>query len=158
MAYSDYGGYAFRNGERVEDRSDFVLTPDGGFGTPGSYPGFAMIAAGINPKPLLDNPMSHACLGDGPLFVGLYKQFGVNPYLIKDGAIESFDLLDCEHSIAGDRIETYKGDRYIDYPYAFTDDDEPTTCSSRARTQRRRRRRRYLNLAQRSCSRAQPGI
>ena len=32
MAYSDYGGYAYRNGERVRERSDYTITPDGGDG------------------------------------------------------------------------------------------------------------------------------
>jgi hypothetical protein len=29
MAYSDYGGYAYRNGKRVENRSDCTITPEG---------------------------------------------------------------------------------------------------------------------------------
>jgi hypothetical protein len=37
MAYSDYGGYAYRNGKRVTERSDATITPDGdAYGTPGS--------------------------------------------------------------------------------------------------------------------------
>ena len=52
MAYSDYGGYAYRNGERVDDRSDATITPDGDtYGTPGSYPGFALLAAGVPASP-----------------------------------------------------------------------------------------------------------
>jgi hypothetical protein len=47
MAYSDYGGYAYRNGKRVEDRSDATISPDGDvFGSPGIWPGFAAYAAG----------------------------------------------------------------------------------------------------------------
>lgn len=78
MAYSDYGGYAYRNGERVEDRSDATITPEGDtYGTPGSYPGFALIGAGMPADEIrarLAWPKGHAVLGDGPVFIVLYKQ------------------------------------------------------------------------------------
>lgn len=83
MAYSDYGGYAYRNGVRVEERSDFTITPDGGFGTPGAYPGFAMIAAGASQDAVMQAmsyPRGHAVLGDAGLFVTLYKQSSVEAY------------------------------------------------------------------------------
>ncbi len=35
MAYSDYGGFGYRNGEKVIERSDAVLTPEGMKSTPG---------------------------------------------------------------------------------------------------------------------------
>jgi hypothetical protein len=78
MAYSDYGGYAYRNGARVEDRSDCTITPEGDtFGTPGCYPGFAMAAAGVSHDEVskrVEWPCGHAVLGDGPIYVVLYKQ------------------------------------------------------------------------------------
>lgn len=79
MAYSDYGGYAYRNGSRIEDRSDATITPEGDtYGTPGSYPGFALIAAGVPPEEVharADWPSGHAVLGDGPIYVVLRKQW-----------------------------------------------------------------------------------
>lgn len=75
MSYSDYGGYAYKNGTRVEDRSDAVIT-----GTaetvPGMYPGLALALQGVdNPSEIIwNNPHGHVVLGDGPLYVGLYKQ------------------------------------------------------------------------------------
>jgi hypothetical protein len=79
MAYSDYGGYAYRNGERVVERSDATITPKGDtFGTPGSYPGFAMLAAGVpaeEVKTAMEWPTGHAILGDGPIYVVLRKQW-----------------------------------------------------------------------------------
>lgn len=67
MAYSDYGGYAYRNGDRVEERSDAFITGDGIKGTPGIWPGF-IHAEGRS------GGSYHALLGDGPVLVGLYKQ------------------------------------------------------------------------------------
>ncbi|VTR95113.1 unnamed protein product [Gemmata massiliana] len=45
MASSDYGGYAYRNGRRVEEWSDAVLSPDGIQSTPGGWPGWTIEAA-----------------------------------------------------------------------------------------------------------------
>lgn len=77
MAYSDYGGYAYRNGIRVEERSDCTITPDGDtYGTPGSYPGFALLAQGMSADEVrsrLDWPSGHAVLGDGPVYLVLRK-------------------------------------------------------------------------------------
>lgn len=67
MAYSDYGGYAYRNGVRVEGRSDAVLSPEGIQSTPGQWPGWTL-EAGRN------GGSYHVLLGDGPIFVSLYKQ------------------------------------------------------------------------------------
>ena len=79
MAYSDYGGYAYRNGERVEERSDATITPDGDtFGTPGCWPGFAMIAAGVphdEVQKRIEWPSGHAVLGDGPVYLVLRKTY-----------------------------------------------------------------------------------
>ncbi len=77
MAYSDYGGYAYKNGEHIYARSDFTVTPDGGFESPGMFPGFGAIAAGKSveeAKQIRTYPNGHAVLGDGPIFVTLYKQ------------------------------------------------------------------------------------
>lgn len=78
MAYSDYGGYAYRNGKRVVERSDATITPDGDtYGTPGSYPGFALLSAGVDHAEVMKRvewPSGHAVLGDGPIYVVLYKQ------------------------------------------------------------------------------------
>lgn len=55
MAYSDYGGYAYRNGELTRERSDCSLTKNG--------------------------ETYHALLGDGKIRLGLYKQTCVDIYL-----------------------------------------------------------------------------
>jgi hypothetical protein len=73
MAYSDYGGYAYRNGERVEERSDAVLTTEGIKSTPGLWPGW------ILPDGRGGNSF-HVLLGDGPIYVGLYKQSCVSVF------------------------------------------------------------------------------
>jgi len=69
MAYSDYGGYAYRNGLRVEERSDVEFTPAGLRSTPGAWPGWTS----ANPDPSAIRGF-HVVLGDGPIFVCLYKQ------------------------------------------------------------------------------------
>lgn len=77
MAYSDYGGYAYRNGERVEARSDATISPEGDvFGSPGMWPGFSAYAAGGKDEyeKRKDWPSGHVVLGDGPIYVVLYKQ------------------------------------------------------------------------------------
>lgn len=89
MAYSDYGGYAYRNGERVVARSDATITPDGDtFGTPGMWPGIAKYAIGEN---AMDWPSGHVVLGDGPVLVVLYKQSTLRLFR----GFEELDQLDC---------------------------------------------------------------
>lgn len=83
MAYSDYGGYAYRNGERVESRSDATISPEGDvFGSPGLWPGFAAILAGGQEEyeKRKNWPTGHVVLGDGPIYVILYKQSCVRVY------------------------------------------------------------------------------
>jgi hypothetical protein len=80
MAYSDYGGYAYRSGVYVPDRSDCVIMPDGDlYSSPGQYPGYAMAMAGVEHDTAW--PKAHVILGDGPLYVLLYKQTTVRTYL-----------------------------------------------------------------------------
>lgn len=73
MAYSDYGGFAYRDGALQEDRSDVVLTPDGLKATPGMWPGWVLEEGRAGGS-------YHVVLGDGPIFVTLYKQssFGIH--------------------------------------------------------------------------------
>ena len=78
MAYSDYGGYAYRNGVRIEERSDATITPEGDtFGTPGIWPGFGMMMDGVSHEEVqkrIEWPHGHAVIGDGPIYGVLYKQ------------------------------------------------------------------------------------
>lgn len=96
MAYSSYGGYAFRNGVRYVERSDAVIS-DRAVSVPGAWPGLAFAAEGMSreevEKEIWENPHGHVVLGDGPLHVGLYKQSDVWVWL--DG--RKLDLL--EHGI-----------------------------------------------------------
>jgi hypothetical protein len=81
MAYSDYGGYAYRNGVRVESRSDCTISPEGDtFGSPGMWPGFAAFAAGgkAEYEKRQEWPSGHAVLGDGPIYAVLYKQSSIS--------------------------------------------------------------------------------
>lgn len=81
MAYSDYGGYAFRNGVRVEERSDCRIAPDGMIvSSPGCWPGWVNIGDPEKKEQEGSWPMEHVVLGDGPFYVGLYKQLNVSIY------------------------------------------------------------------------------
>lgn len=83
MAYSDYGGYAYKNGQRVVERGDYTLTEDGGFESPGVWPGFTAVAQGATQEEALavaSAPTGHAVLGTGPIYVLLYKQYSISVY------------------------------------------------------------------------------
>lgn len=79
MAYSDYGGYAYRNSSHVIERSDCTIGPEGDtYGTPGMYPGFALAAMGVPQEEILRRaewPSGHVVLGDGPVYVVLRKTY-----------------------------------------------------------------------------------
>lgn len=67
MAYSDYGGLAYRNGTRVLERSDVVITETGIASTPGQWPGWLLAEGRCGGS-------YHVVLGDGPVLVCLRKQ------------------------------------------------------------------------------------
>lgn len=100
MAYSDYGGYAYKNGERVVERSDWTLTPDGGFESPGMWPGFGAIIAGMDAEEaqkIRSYPSGHAVIGSGPVYVTMYKQNNIHVYHNMDLLFEPEPILDyCE--------------------------------------------------------------
>ena len=110
MAYSDYGGYAYRNGERVEERSDAVLTDEGLKSTPGAWPGF-FLPEGRGGQSF------HVILGDGPIHIGMYKQSYVSVF--NNG--EQIELMDLAKSKYPDAIKTWDNDgtptEYFDEDY-----------------------------------------
>ena len=116
MAYSDYGGYGYKNGVRVEERSDAVITEQAQ-SVPGMYPGFAFAMQGVEePAKLVhENPNGHVVMGDAPLYVGLYKQTTVSAWV--DGQKLDLDKLAVnlpeeyfgEYGINHDRITDESG-------------------------------------------------
>lgn len=80
MAYSDYGGFAFLNGERERSREDCMVPINGGdvFSASGMWPGFLLVLKGKTPEEIekMRNTSidGHVVLGDGPVFVRMYKQ------------------------------------------------------------------------------------
>ena len=132
IAYSDYGGYAYRNGERVIERSDWTYTPDGGFESPGMWPGFTAVMQGMSADEAVkirNNPGGHAVLGSGPVYVTMYKQSSMHVYY-DDTELFSPDLYDPdEHDFWG-CIRFMKYDfryryAYIDNYYQFAQLVEP---------------------------------
>lgn len=118
MAYSDYGGYVFRNGVRIEERSDWTLTADGGFGTPGIWPGWALLLSGVSRDEtlkVLEGPTFHAALGTGPIYVGLRKQSLAGIWRATE-KLDELDLL-AEESQSGKFFHEWEGKRYLDSDY-----------------------------------------
>jgi len=90
MAYSGYGGRAYRNGVFVATASDVLLTPDmDGHRTQGGLPSAALATA------VDDDPTTavygHVVIGDGPVFVTMLKNM-LNVHLLADGAFHDIDL------------------------------------------------------------------
>lgn len=116
MAYSDYGGYAYRNGERVEERSDAVFSTEGIKSTPGMWPGWALPEG-------RGGGSYHVLLGDGPVHVALYKQSSVTLFL--NG--EEKNLVEIAATdLPEGRVWEHEGVKHLDVPYPFTNDVEPT--------------------------------
>ena len=80
MSYSDYGGYAYKNGVRVVERSDAVII-EKFRSVPGMYPGLAAALQGVDLNDVRESsPNGHVVLGDSPLYVGMYKQSNINAW------------------------------------------------------------------------------
>lgn len=117
MAYSDYGGYAYKNGQRVEERSDAVLSPEGIKSTPGQWPGWTIEEA-------RGGGSYHVLLGDGPIFVGLHKQSSLSVFRLGE-KLEVCDFMESqpEGSVLESEWEE-KPYRYINTDY-FKENDVP---------------------------------
>lgn len=102
MAYSDYGGFAYRNGQRAEERSDAVFSTEGLQSTPGSWPGWT-IPEGRNGKSY------HVILGDGPVHVCLYKQSSLT--IKRNG--DDVDLISA-CTVSDVPVQTYGEGRWLD--------------------------------------------
>ena len=123
MAYGDYGGYAFRNGERVRERSDYTIMTDGtGFVAAGCHPGLTALVQGHpRAREIGHSPHYHAVLGDGPIMVGLYKQSTVR---LHRGYDELSLVPLCSRKLRTEEVHIYMG---IVYPNSepFLERDEP---------------------------------
>lgn len=116
MAYSDYGGYAYRNGARVKERSDAVLSPDGIKSTPGQWPGWTLPEGRCGSS-------YHVLLGDGPIFVSLYKQSSLGIHRLG----EEIDPLTVATGDTGMRTwDAGEGKKYLDTE-TFVESGEPAT-------------------------------
>lgn len=114
MAYSDYGGFAYRNGVRVEDRSDAVIGVDMvNHGQPGVWPGFVAHANGKTPEEAQEQrEMSvdgHVVLGDGPVLVSMYKQTSLRVFVVKDGALFPQGLAEIAVDLPPELLTTWEG-------------------------------------------------
>lgn len=106
MAYSDYGGYGYRNGRRVDERSDAVLSPEGLKSTPGAWPGWTLSEGRTGGS-------YHVILGDGPIFVSLYKQSSLGIHRLSDRLEEADYLVDPQPGDVTDTEWNGKRSKYI---------------------------------------------
>lgn len=102
MFYNNYGGRAFRNGKHIEGRNDAFITAEGVKSTPGHWPGWAFEEA-------REDNSYHVLLGDGPIFVGLYKQATIAFQCLD----KKIDLLETEHDIPQSCIYELEGKPYL---------------------------------------------
>lgn len=103
MAYSDYGGYAYKNGERVLQRSDAVLGPEGIKSTPGQWPGWT----------LEEGRKGHSChviIGSGPIFLTMNKQSYWRLY----EALEQVDEVPILERYCPKALAKYRDEYYFD--------------------------------------------
>lgn len=118
MAYSDYGGYAYRNGDRIPDRSDAVITADmTNLGEEGAYPGFVAIAKGMSAEQFEEARAAsvdgHVVLGDGPVLIAMYKQTSFSVHVLSDGKFTIVDLLEAGKDLPDAAISEYDGKRHF---------------------------------------------
>jgi hypothetical protein len=111
MAYSDYGGYAYRDGVRVPERSDCVLSPEGIKSTPGAWPGWTLPEG-------RGGHSFHVVLGDGDVMLALYKQSTFQLYR-RGEQLEEIRLLAPGQCV---KIRTYEGGVRIDTEDLINDD------------------------------------
>lgn len=109
MAYSDYGGYAYKNGERVVERSDAVFTPEGLKSTPGAWPGWSL-------KEGRNGGSYHVILGDQDVYVWMHKQSSLG--VIHLG--KKFNLLEIMREKYPESIKRYtfegsSNEEYVDW-------------------------------------------
>lgn len=109
MAYSDYGGYAYKNGTRVVERSDAVLTPEGLKSTPGAWPGWSLEEG-------RSGGSHHVILGDENVYVTMYKQSSLGILSLN----EPINLLELMRQTYPESIKKYtfeghENEEYVDW-------------------------------------------
>ena len=119
MAYSDYGGFGYRNGEKVIERSDAVLTPDGMKSTPGQWPGWTLPEG-------RHGDSFHVVLGDGPIFVCLYKQSWFEIHRLGEELQPNDFIVDPKPEYFTKYLNDATGKPYINTEH-FRDSEEPCT-------------------------------
>jgi len=112
VAYSNWGGYAYKNGIRVVERSDCVITPKEMISSPGMWPGFAFVMRGDSVEQVqkkLEYPSGHVVVGDGPIYIALYKASYVSIFNNQEEIDLAQLLLDNQYSVRcfkhNDKIE-----------------------------------------------------
>lgn len=105
MAYGDYGGFAYRQGELVPERSDVYLLDAANAAPFGMWSREAV-------KQAASAPEHHVLLGDGPIYLSLYKQNTVTLYRLGE-EVPILSLVGLEWRASYSTVE----EEYIDTDY-----------------------------------------
>lgn len=110
MAYSDYGGFGFKNGVRDDSMCDINVDLATGVkvGEPGIWPGFV---AHMQGQPQPKGISGHVILQHGPVCVQLYKQ-GWTLHRFTKKVLSVYDLYDPQNDEAEFRMEVREFDGY----------------------------------------------
>jgi hypothetical protein len=112
MGYSEYGGYGYRNGDRIKAASDAVVTPDmANAGTPGHWPGFGPVADDMGMQAfyaLKERSVDgHVVIGDGPVLVALHKLTTMTVHVLENGAFTEIDLIAIGQDLPDDIVSDH---------------------------------------------------
>jgi hypothetical protein len=120
VAYIDYGGYAYRNGQRMVTRSDAILYPDGHIiSSPGSYPGWIEEDRRRKQQGLIT---AHALLGGDGVFVALCKTCAVGFGIANNAMGEIVGALSKDDDQKNDQtITTFINGARVDVVYTEED-------------------------------------
>ena len=121
MAYSDYGAFVFKNGERREDKEDVAMfeTPEETFGVPvEEIPSAARIfmslihADKIGKEKSWITSIHHGIMGDGNIRVLCHKQSLPKVYELTEDGIEEINVPETETFDWGTVEFEYKGHKF----------------------------------------------
>lgn len=126
MAYSDYGAFVYRNGERRRDKEDVGVYDTDEANLPSGMRVYANIIKNMDRDAQWWEHSHHGVMGDGPVRVGCYKQGFPEFYVWPDGAdgptaVSQASVVDANGWGGEEFVSEFRGNAYIDYDYELYD-------------------------------------